>query len=119
MGRSLPLERAGNLGAVDPVAIAEVAEESWPVVRDADELHDALLTLVWLPEEQAGTWGTYLPALIEAGRATIVAIHKSKLKIHNVGPPSRHASPVESHRRDPLGRVTWVARPLKSNSATG
>src|SRR5439155_1113243 len=72
MRRSLPPELAGNLGALDPVAIAEVAEESWPVVRDADELHDALLTLVWLPEEQAGTWGTYLPALIEAGRATIV-----------------------------------------------
>ncbi len=27
----------------------EVAAESWPLVRDADELHDALLTLVALP----------------------------------------------------------------------
>ena len=119
MRRSLPPELAGNLGALDPVAIAEVAEESWPVVRDADELHDALLTLVWLPEEQAGTWGTYLPALIEAGRATIVAIHKSKLKIHNVGPPSPHASPVDPSRASGSNESLWVERPLTPHAAKG
>ena len=36
-------------GVLDPAAIAEVAAESWPVVRDADELHDALATLIVLP----------------------------------------------------------------------
>ena len=36
-------------GILDAAVIAEVAEESWPLVRDADELHDALLTLVALP----------------------------------------------------------------------
>ncbi len=36
-------------GILDPAAIAEVAAESWPVVRDADELHDALTTLIVLP----------------------------------------------------------------------
>ncbi|HET6894209.1 MAG TPA: DEAD/DEAH box helicase [Candidatus Baltobacteraceae bacterium] len=36
-------------GILDAAVIAEVAEESWPVVRDADELHDALLTLIALP----------------------------------------------------------------------
>src|SRR5207245_7105090 len=76
MRRSLPPELAGDLGALDPAAITEVAEESWPVVRDSDELHDALLTLVWVPEETARDWPALLPALIEAGRATIVAIHK-------------------------------------------
>ncbi len=39
--RTLPEDAAG-LGALDPAAIAQVAEESWPAVRDADELHDAL-----------------------------------------------------------------------------
>src|SRR5450755_752665 len=47
--RSLPPADAASLGALDPAAIAEVAEQSWPVVRNADELHDALLTLVVLP----------------------------------------------------------------------
>ena len=48
MRRTLGPE-AGEIGALDPAAIAEVAAESWPVVRDADELHDGLLTLVALP----------------------------------------------------------------------
>ena len=85
MRRSLPPELAGNLGALDLAAIAEVAEESWPVVRDADELHDALLTLIWLPEEQAREWARFLPPLLEAGRATVITIENSQLKIQNLG----------------------------------
>ena len=49
MRRSLSVEDAKNLGTLDPAAIAQVAEESWPVVRDEHELHDALLTLIILP----------------------------------------------------------------------
>lgn len=41
---------AGELGALDPEAIASVREEAFPTVRDHHELHDALLTLVGLPE---------------------------------------------------------------------
>ena len=47
--RTLSAEDAQNLGTLDPAAIAQVAEESWPVVRDEHELHDALLTLIVLP----------------------------------------------------------------------
>ncbi len=36
-------------GILDAAVIAEVAEESWPVIRDSDELHDALLTLAVVP----------------------------------------------------------------------
>lgn len=72
MRRSLPPDLAGDLGALDPSAIAEVAEESWPVVRDPDELHDALLTLVWVPEELGAVWKIYLAPLIQAGRASVV-----------------------------------------------
>ena len=38
-----------EIGALDPAAIAEVAQESWPTIRYADELHDALLTLIVMP----------------------------------------------------------------------
>src|SRR4029079_8312605 len=37
------LGSTSEIGALDPAAIEEVSSESWPVVRDADELHDALL----------------------------------------------------------------------------
>jgi len=69
MRRTLPPDLLGQVGALDPAAIEEVQRESWPVVRDADELHDALLTLVWLPEPIPADWSAHLPALVESGRA--------------------------------------------------
>ncbi len=50
MRRMLPESVLSEVGRLDPAAIAEVREEAWPDVRDADELHDALQTLVALPE---------------------------------------------------------------------
>jgi len=67
--RTLPVELAGEVGALDPGAIDEVVRESWPVVRDADELHDALLTLVWVPSSEVSGWQQFLPELMQAGRA--------------------------------------------------
>ena len=75
MRRTFPPDLAGQLGALDPQAIAEVAAEVWPVVRDADELHDALLTLVWAPEAQVQAWAQWLTALTASGRAAVVTIH--------------------------------------------
>ena len=46
--RALP-EDARDLGALDPQAIQEESANAWPRVRDADELHDALLLLGVLP----------------------------------------------------------------------
>ncbi len=68
MRRTLPPEVATQFGRLDPAAIEEVARESWPVVRDADELHDALLTLVWVPREAADAWALYAPRLLAEGR---------------------------------------------------
>ncbi len=36
-------------GALDPEAIAQVAAEAWPPMRDAEELHEALCSLTLLP----------------------------------------------------------------------
>ncbi|HJQ83008.1 MAG TPA: DEAD/DEAH box helicase, partial [Candidatus Binatia bacterium] len=48
---------AGGLGALDPAAIAEVRAQAWPDVRDADELHDALLSLGLLSEAELDAAG--------------------------------------------------------------
>ena len=40
MRRMLPEAVLSEIGRLDPAAIAEVREEAWPDVRDADELHD-------------------------------------------------------------------------------
>jgi ATP-dependent Lhr-like helicase len=41
--RWLKPEDAGDLGKLDAEAVARVREEAWPLVRDADELHEALV----------------------------------------------------------------------------
>src|SRR5579863_1257186 len=50
MRRVLPESVLEEVGKLDPGAIAQVKSEAWPDVRDADELHDVLHTLVGLPE---------------------------------------------------------------------
>jgi ATP-dependent Lhr-like helicase len=49
MRRVLPASVLEEVGALDPAAIAQVQQEAWPDVRDADELHDVLHTLVMMP----------------------------------------------------------------------
>ena len=48
MRRVLPASVLEEVGALDPAAISQVRQEAWPDVRDADELHDVLHTLIAL-----------------------------------------------------------------------
>ncbi|MBI4001350.1 MAG: DEAD/DEAH box helicase, partial [Nitrospira defluvii] len=50
----------------------QVIEESWPVVRDAEEFHDALLSLGWVPCERMPDWDQWVPVLSAAGRLVTV-----------------------------------------------
>ena len=52
--RTLSTDDVRDLARLDPEAIAQVRREAWPLVRDADELHDALLNLVAIDELEAG-----------------------------------------------------------------
>jgi ATP-dependent helicase Lhr and Lhr-like helicase len=54
---------ANDLGALDSAAIERVRDEERPDPRDADELHDALLTFGLLTDEEMGG---IAPALFEA-----------------------------------------------------
>ncbi|MCY4582688.1 MAG: DEAD/DEAH box helicase, partial [Chloroflexi bacterium] len=72
--RALP-EDSRDLGALSPDAIAEEEAYAWPAIRDADELHDALLSLVVLTQDDfaehpddAETWRAWEAALAELGR---------------------------------------------------
>ena len=49
--RALP-EDARDLSALDPDAIREETAFAWPAIRDAEELHDALLTLGVAPLDE-------------------------------------------------------------------
>ena len=81
--RAVPLRRAlpedsRDLTRLDPEAIIRESENAWPRIRDADELHDALLTLGALPEGPSGLSrpeiaglpiAPWLEQLASAGRA--------------------------------------------------
>jgi ATP-dependent Lhr-like helicase len=67
--------RAADLGALDPAAIERVRDQARPAPRDADELHDALMTAGFLTaDEIAATPREFLEALSTAGRATRVVL---------------------------------------------
>jgi ATP-dependent Lhr-like helicase len=94
MRRVLPESVLEEVGGLDEGAIAQVREEAWPDVRDADELHDVLHTLVALPgldgtdqipasradnvREMAhpvsnSRWKDYFERLVHEGRAGVAA----------------------------------------------
>jgi ATP-dependent helicase Lhr and Lhr-like helicase len=87
MRRVLPEAVLGEIGRLDPAAIAEVSDGAWPDVRDAEELHDALLTLIAIPagpmtvardsnrivakvQESLPVWGNFFSQLAQEHRAT-------------------------------------------------
>ena len=66
--RSLP-EEARDLGELDIEAIDGVREQAWPAPRDAEEVHDTLLGLVAIDEQESAGWQPWLVELADAGRA--------------------------------------------------
>ena len=60
------------LGVLDADAIESVGNDAWPDPRDADELHDALVTAGFLTgaEARRGEWMAWLEELAAQGRAT-------------------------------------------------
>jgi ATP-dependent Lhr-like helicase len=69
--RTLNVDDVRDLGRLDSAAIAQVRAEAWPLVRDADELHDALLIMKALPEAEGEQWSTWFQRLVNDGRATL------------------------------------------------
>ncbi len=82
--RSLEPTSADDIAALDVAAIARVRDEAWPEVRDADELHDALLNFGCLTdaegrEGRAGeSWSPLLEILIGERRAARLDSNESK-----------------------------------------
>jgi ATP-dependent Lhr-like helicase len=69
MRRTLSLEALRDLSKLDPEVIAQVKAEAWPLVRDADELHDMLLSQGMLQVADGQAWQPFFDQLRSAGRA--------------------------------------------------
>jgi ATP-dependent Lhr-like helicase len=69
--RWLDPESAADIGKLDPEAIGRVRAEAWPDAATPDELHDALLWLTFLTEEECGrnaAWPAMMNVLAEQRR---------------------------------------------------
>jgi ATP-dependent helicase Lhr and Lhr-like helicase len=77
MRRMLPESVLEEVGGLDTAAIAQVREEAWPDVRDADELHDVLHTLVALPSESLVMWGQP-PSAVLSSEARLEFLSENK-----------------------------------------
>ncbi len=73
--RTTRAEANDGSGILDPAAIAEVTESVWPVVRDADELHDALATLTVLPP--VPEWQPWFDELVAQRRAATLSVPRA------------------------------------------
>ena len=83
MRRVLPASVLEEVGALDPAAIAQVQQEAWPDVRDADELHDVLHSLGSIQQPVAsaepgvnglrltGHWAGFFERLLRENRAVV------------------------------------------------
>lgn len=70
-------ESADDLGALDTEAIDAVRQEAWPEVRDADEMHEALMTLACITAAEARAnagWPDWLAQLARARRAACLQL---------------------------------------------
>jgi ATP-dependent Lhr-like helicase len=68
---------AADIGKLDPGAIARVRAEAWPDADTPDELHDALLWLTFLTDEEMRrnpAWPPLMQALEAQGRAICAAV---------------------------------------------
>jgi len=98
---------AADLGRLDPQAIAQVATEAWPTAENADELHDALLSLAFVTETEGRTnrWAPLLDRLVRDGRAT--RVNASSAPHPNPPPHAGEGTGGGAEAAD--GHALWIA----------
>ena len=122
MRRTLSPEMLDGPAALDPEAIAMVAQQAWPVVRDADELHDALLTLITLPP--VPEWDDYHEELCRDRRAATLWVNEKPLWVaaerlatvrllHPEAPIELRIEALPASRNEPDSREAAVADVLR------
>jgi len=136
-------ETAAGLGALDAAAIARVREEAWPEAINPDELHDALVVLGFLTEEEGrrgaaavgagaprggddgpATWASLFDALVAARRAAVATVAPGRriwiaaerlVQVRAVWPAAAIEPPIDPPRGtpDPPDRDTAVVEILR------
>lgn len=69
MRRTIDPKDASELGRLDPAAITAVCQETWPLIRDKDELQDALGIVGFFTAKEAEPHKEWMQQLLQEGRA--------------------------------------------------
>ncbi|MEO6967263.1 MAG: DEAD/DEAH box helicase [Rhodanobacteraceae bacterium] len=108
---------AEDLGSLAPEAIQSVREEAWPNPRDADEMHETLLSLGAVNADEAKRnigWESWLQELAQLNRATQLTPSPSagglgwRQSVHHTHPPSAPSFASGGREQQAL----WVAAEL-------
>jgi ATP-dependent Lhr-like helicase len=99
--RWLDPQTASDIGKLDPEAIQRVRDEAWPDATNTDELHDAMLWLTFLTEDEVARrpgWHELLAALSTQRRVTRLVTHASGTAGPSIAAGAAIGSPVADVR---------------------
>jgi ATP-dependent helicase Lhr and Lhr-like helicase len=102
----------GGLGILDANAIEKVCAEAWPQATSADELHETLLLVGTLTDDEVRTVGTdssqWLAQLVNEKRAGHI-VGFPLISETDRSEPWSAASLARPNRSGPAGRPIWIA----------
>ena len=118
--RWLDPTEAADIGKLDPQAIERVRDEAWPDAATSDELHDALLWLTFLTDEERRrnpAWPALMDELVAAGRVVrlsnavpVLWVAAERRALFESSPPADESLvEIVRGRLEGLGPVTATA----------
>ena len=113
--RWLDPETAADMGKLDQAAIDRVRDEVWPEPRNADELHDALVELGFVTEQEGASWQEFFAELNADRRAAVMSTGTTRLwvaaerlpQLQVVYPNAELQPPITAP--ESVARTAWAA----------
>jgi ATP-dependent Lhr-like helicase len=108
--RWLDPETAADMGKLDQAAIDRVRDEVWPEPRNADELHDALVELGFVTEQEGASWQEFFAELTADRRAAVMSTGKTRLWVAAERLPQLQVVYTDAELQPPITAPESVAR---------
>ncbi|MBA1203400.1 DEAD/DEAH box helicase [Pseudomonas capeferrum] len=109
-----------DLGALDADAIAAVEAEAWPQPTNSDEMHEALMSLGAITEDEVGAnagWKDLLKPLAKAGRACRLQTSSASLWLARERMPMLLAIHPDARMRPPVKPLAGFDLPVEREAA--
>ncbi len=108
--RWLDPQQASDMGKLDQSAIDRVRDEVWPEPRNADELHDAIVELGFITEQEGSLWTTLFDELKKDKRAAVQTTDNTRLWVAAERLPQLSVIYTSATLEPPIAAPESVAR---------